>query len=365
MTFKELLNSVQFEDVAPHIVRMDADAEHNLGWYKIHFDMLRLMTPVFHEDANDKVCKITLKDWEDGTGPHLDAYPMEGDLWEHSLTKELVIAPDVQASNEELAACCLWHTSFWGFVEKHVSDSHRTDGFGLNSLDRWTDYAYYRSKAMWRFAFIRRHGGVIPTIQELSQSKKRGLINRAKGSVCYGRKPLNRQKRKRCFRTEFMGHYYERMTNIGDFIVQSIPALSNKGNYLIKREQRELAHYAERENGRMKSNHITTEQLCGLFRSELFRTEEIMSYANEGESGAKYLFDLISKYDMVPMMDGIVVRLVTGIEHDVLTEDEQRLCDLLKEGRKYAGFIFDVNPSLGNQVLISYAAYNSTNTLID
>lgn len=341
MTFQELLNNVRFEDVAPHIVRMDSDAGQNLGWYKIYFDMLRQMTPVFHEDANDKVCKITLKDYEDGTDPHLDAYPMEGDLWEHSLTKEIVIAPNVQASNEELAACCLWHTSFWGFVKKHVSGSHRIDSFGLNPLDRWTDYAYYKSKAMWRFAFIRRHGGVIPTIRELSQSKKRGLINRAKKSICYGRKPLNRQKRKRCFRTEFMGHYYERMANIGDFIVQTIPALSNKGN------------------------RITTEQLCRLFRSESFRTEEIMSYANENESGAKYLFDLISKYNMVPMMDGIVIRLVTGNEHDALTENDQRLCDLLKEGRKYADFIFDINASLGNQVLVNYATYNSMSSLID
>ena len=113
MTFKELLDNVRFEDVAPHIVRMYPDMEQSLGWYKIHFDMLRLMQPVFHEDANDKVCHITMKDWEDGSGLHLDAYPMEGDLWEHSLTKELIIAQDVKATNEELAACCLWHTSFY------------------------------------------------------------------------------------------------------------------------------------------------------------------------------------------------------------------------------------------------------------
>ncbi len=87
--------------------------------------MLRLMQPVLHEDANDKVCHITMKDWEDGSGLHLNAYPMEGDLWEHSLTKELVIAPEVAASNEELAACCLWHTSFYGFVEKQVDEHFR------------------------------------------------------------------------------------------------------------------------------------------------------------------------------------------------------------------------------------------------
>ena len=82
MTFKELLDSVRYEDVAPHIVRMYPDMRQSLGWYKIHFDMLRLMQPVFHEDANDKVCHITMTDWEDGSGLHLDAYPMEGYLWE-------------------------------------------------------------------------------------------------------------------------------------------------------------------------------------------------------------------------------------------------------------------------------------------
>ncbi len=54
MTFKELLNSVQFEDVAPHIVRMYPDMKNSIGWYKIHFDMLRLMNPVYHEDANGR-----------------------------------------------------------------------------------------------------------------------------------------------------------------------------------------------------------------------------------------------------------------------------------------------------------------------
>ena len=49
MTFKELLDCVQFEDVAPHIVKMYPDIGQSLGWYKIHFDMLRLMQPVFHD----------------------------------------------------------------------------------------------------------------------------------------------------------------------------------------------------------------------------------------------------------------------------------------------------------------------------
>ena len=63
-------------------------------------------------------------------------------------------------------------------------------------------------------------------------------------------------------------------------------------------------------------------------------------------------------------MNGIVVRLVTGTEHEVLTEDENLLCNLLAEGRKYGDLILDYDPALSNQVVISYAAYNSNNPLV-
>lgn len=340
MTFKELLNSVQFEDVAPHIVRMYSDMEHSLGWYKIHFDMLRLMQPVFHEDANDKVCNITMKDWEDGSGLHLDAYPMEGDLWEHSLTKELIIAPEVKASNEELAACCLWHTSFYGFIEKHMDNRFRIEEQDLNTLDRWDDSLYYKARAMRNFSIIRKHGGVIPTIRQLSKSKKAELVKLSKESMWWGKTHTNRIKRKKWFRTEFMEHYYERMAAISNYIVHAIPALSDDRNYM------------------------SVEQVCELFHSDLFCSEEIMSFAPDGESGAKYLYDLLSSYDMIPKMDGSVERLVTGTKHEVLTEDEKRLCNLLAEGRKYSDLILDYDPSLGNQVVISYAAYNSKTSLV-
>ena len=340
MTFKELLDSVRFEAVAPHIVRMYPGMDQSLGWYKIHFDMLRLMQPVFHEDANDKVCNITMKDWEDGSGQNLDAYPMEGNLWEHSLTKELIIAQDVKAANEELAACCLWHTSFYGFVKKQVEEHFRIYDLDMTTLDRWNNSLYYKVRAMRYFSIIREHGGFIPTIRQLSKSKKAELVKRAKDSVWFGSTPLNRIKRKKRFRIEFMKHYYERMTVIGDFIVQAIPALKDDRNYM------------------------SVEQLCGLFHSELFCTEEIMSFASDGESGAKYLYDLLTSYDMIPKMDGIVVRLVTGTEHEVLTEDEKFLCNLLAEGRKYGDLILDCDPALGNQVVISYATYNSNNPLV-
>ena len=323
MTFKELLDCVRFEDVAPHIAKMYPDQRQSLGWYKIHFDMLRLMQPVFDEDANDKVCHITMKDWEDGSGPHLNAYPMEGDLWEHSLTKDLIIAPEVAASNEELAACCLWHTSFHGVVEKQVDERFRTKELDLDTLDRWDDSLYYKARAMRNFSIIREHGGFIPTIRQLSNSKKAELVKQSKVSIWPSKTSLNKIKRKKRFRIEFMEHYYERMAVISDFIVHAIPALKDARNYM------------------------RVEQLCELFHSDQFWTKEIMSFASDGESGAKYLYDLLTSYDMIPKMDGSVVRLVTGTEHEVLTEDEILLCNLLAEGRKYGDLILDYDPALG------------------
>ena len=103
MTFKELLDSVSYDEVERQIrIMYNYPETGKLGWYKIHFDMLRLLTPKHDDDANDDVCHITMENWDDGSRPHLHAYPMEDDLWEHSLTKEIVIAPDVKATNEEL-----------------------------------------------------------------------------------------------------------------------------------------------------------------------------------------------------------------------------------------------------------------------
>ena len=60
-------------------------------------------------------------DGEDGR--YLSAYPIEGDLWSATAGKEMVISPEVTASKEEIAAQCLWHTSFYGFTQEEV------DGF--------------------------------------------------------------------------------------------------------------------------------------------------------------------------------------------------------------------------------------------
>lgn len=340
MTFKELLYSVSFEEVAPELMRMYPNTEHDLIWYKIHFDMLRLMTPKHHDDANSDVCQILRYDWEDGRGPFLDVYPMEGDWWEHSLTKEIKICTDAIVTNAEIVACCIWHTSFYGFVKEQQEESLRFDEGDLDIKDRWDDYIYNKARAERYNSIIRKNGGFIPSVKELSPAKKQELISRAKENFQYIRQTIKKKKRGRMFRREFMAHYYERMMNISRFIVYAIPALSDV------------------------RNNMNIDYLCGLFHSDLFSSESMTSYADEKTNGILYFIDLFENYDVKPKLDRIVVVLTTGEYHQKLTEDEDYLCRLLIGDCKSSDILLATDPSLGRQVRINYAAFNSKDPLV-
>lgn len=327
MTYKELLCSVTFEEVEPHIVSMYPEHKDIIGWFKLHYDMLRLMEPKHHDDSNGDVCKITMEDWEDGTGLHLDAYPMEGDWWEHSLTKEIVLDANVHATNAEIAACCLWHTSFYGFVEGQKMDWLRGD---------------YKPKAMELKKMILRHGGYVPSIRELLPSKRQELIEKAKKDVGYGNKRANRTKRKRLFRHVFMEKYYERMVAIGNFITKVLPALSIEVNYL------------------------TISQLCNLFHSGTFASVTIQSYADKTTDASSYLTDLITRYDMLPQADNVIIYLAAGHPWNkppLVNTNEDLLLTALRdkvitteEIEGSVDIVFDYKPDLGNQIEITVVA---------
>ena len=151
---------------------------------------------------------------------------------------------------------------------------------------------------------------------------------------------MNKIKRMRMFRREFMGHYYERMMNISRFIVHSIPALNDD------------------------RNNMSIKQLCGLFHSDLFCSEVFTSYADEKMSGVQYLCELFDKYGIEPRLDRMVMVLTTGEYHPELTEDEKNLCKILIGDCKSSHILLVTDPSLGKQVRINYATFNSENPLV-
>jgi hypothetical protein len=137
-----------------------------------------------------------------------------------------------------------------------------------------------------------------------------------------------------------MAHYYERMAAISRFIVQAIPALSDK------------------------RNNMSMDQLCGLFQSDLFSPETITSYGDENTNGAKYLCELLEMEDINTRLDRMVVVLTTGDYHKELTEDEQRLCKLIIGDCKSSNILVATDLSLGRQVRIDYATFNSEYPLV-
>ena len=99
MTYKELLDSVTFDEIVPFIERYHG--WNALALYKVHYDNLRHLTPKQGEETTATVSNGEPDEsWPE---PHLSAFSLEGDLWEHSLAKELIIEPDVKASLAEIA----------------------------------------------------------------------------------------------------------------------------------------------------------------------------------------------------------------------------------------------------------------------
>ncbi len=116
MTLKELLCSISFEKIEPHIALLypDMATPRMLELFRSHHKLLRRLIP--QVDESEQPCIITMTKWEEDESPLLDAYNIEGCEWEAALSKEVVIEPEVTASLPEIAACCLWHTSFYGFT---------------------------------------------------------------------------------------------------------------------------------------------------------------------------------------------------------------------------------------------------------
>ena len=338
MTFKELLDSMTFQDVAPHLIRLYPNIGDDLLWYKFHFDMLRLMTPCRHDDANSDVCLISIDDCNDGTGPHITAYPMEGDYWEHSLTKQIVLQPGIEATNPEIAACCLWHTSFCGFSDEQRNDIFRVvDGIDPEAISRWDDFTYYREISNRFCSIIRKHGGVVPAIRELSPFKKKELLSDTKRSYWCSEEPVNRLKRLRGFRREYMAHYYERIMHISRFIVQAIQV-----------------------SGAEQAPKIM-DSLCSMFMSTSFYSEKYQSYADETTDSAQYLLESLESYSKNAIRyDNMIVILTTGVQHETLTTQEQSLCNYMTAGCQTHHVILATDESLGRQMLLNYATYTFT-----
>lgn len=303
MTFKELLDSVTFDEVAPHICRMYPEMKHSLMWFKIHFDILRQMTPKHHDDANDDVCHITIENMEDGNGCCLNAYPMEGDFWEHSLTKELVFAPDVKVSNAELTACCLWHTSFYGFTDQMEDAASRWENY-RNGL---TEEEAEEQKIRRCIHKIEEAGGYVPSIQEL-------------------------------FGIDSENQYRKRMGIVSEFVVEALPSETDIVN-------------------------LSIEDLCRLFYARHCKWYSFKSYCRDVAQRSAYLKELIEKYNAFDcgVLEHAIIIISTSPEYPLLMEEMNLVDDIASMCSGSVAIIVKMDDKLENEMKLSVAFYEYEN----
>ena len=293
MTLHELLQQVSFEDIVPFAERYHGG--NSLAWYKIHFDLLRHLTPKPGEKTTATVSNGDLDAWR--PEPHLDAYPLEGDSWVHSLAKELIIEPDVKASLAEIAMCCLWHTSFYGFTEEQLNETfERLNYYSMDLLDH--DITRLRAKRVIRA--VVEAGGKIPSIKEYLKvkafnheirSKCKKFKSRKKGAakadlrMCSLRRYAHRIIRK---------EYYNRIYLAGDVI-----------------------------RAMLKSSMAHVEDMKPLLLCGHMQSYEYKSYAFDSQKRVAWMKELIEKYDAYkkPPLKNCVVCIGSSSAHPFRTEE--------------------------------------------
>ena len=330
MTIKQLLDSVTFDEVLPHIIN-DNGYTKNLGWYKIHFDMLRMLTPLRHDDK-ESVCSWGLNE-NDGFH-YMDFNPTLYDMpWEHVLTMDINMDSDVILPNAELAAYFIKQTSHNRFDDLEIDDciSDREIKQIIKTIDSY--------------------GGYVPSFRHWSPAHRAIIVKQAKKYLVALKRAIhyrcNRSKSKKMFREATNDIYYQAIWLIGRFIIYAYSALEKP------------------------THDMNIKLLCRLFYAERYNMPVyIRSYADETKSGADYVMELIDKYHILDLnqpdrANRSVLVFKTGRADYRLTSSEQKLCYKITDRFEFNDIIFAIDPSLGKQIEIAFINYESKENLLD
>ena len=293
MTYKELLDSVSFDEIVPFIERYHG--WNALAWYKVHYDYLRHLTPKQGERATATVSNGEPDEsWPE---PHLSAFPMEGDYWEHSLAKELIIQPDVKASLAEIAMCCLWHTSFYGFTEEQVDERFENlDFYAEDMLD--SDITRFRAKRV--IHAVEAAGGKIPSVKEYM--KIPAFRNKIR-SKCKEFKSRKKALAKSCIHSRSMRSY---------------------AHHIIRKEYYDRIWVASDViRAMLKSSMTRVEDISKLLLCNHMQSCEYKTLAFDSQKRVEWMKELIEKYEAfyMPPYKNCVVCIGTSSVHPLRVEE--------------------------------------------
>ena len=290
MKFKELLQKVSFDDIVPHISRLDKNPwdreKYLIPYYKETYDILQHM----QAEETDKQVRFYM-DYDNaeryGEESRVEMYlyedDFESDYWPTNLGKEIVLGENVELSDEEIAAYCLFHITIYGFSPE---ETKKREPEPLNSYEE-------QALALWEkqdanYTRIKRKAKDLVYRPEVWKMKNMRMSHR------------NRMKRMRDHRQD------------------------------MRIEQLERMGQAERAIERMLSTTraLSREQLAYLFNARLIQQDVSHSRAYDHTRRMDYLWEILTKYtapDDRPYTHTVTV-LSTAPNYP-LTATEQQMFD--------------------------------------
>lgn len=123
MKLKELLLSTDFDMLIPALKK---EGYLGIRQYREAYDILCHLTPADESEINDPQIRVEwvkpVEGYEDEE-PYINVYNCEGDLWEHNVAKEVVVADDCKLTKEEVIAKILWSCTFYGYTPQTLKDT--------------------------------------------------------------------------------------------------------------------------------------------------------------------------------------------------------------------------------------------------
>lgn len=327
MTYQELLHNVDFRKVADAYCMMYPGQAHMLPFLKCHYDMLCNTTPIFDPDANSQVCRVIMRCDEWDKEWYLSAFSMEGDLWSATLCKTLEVDPVVTASLEEIAACCLWHTSFYGYTEEQLAKT-------AEEFSEWrnkNDLEIYQQKLLRNLSTIEEDYSYISTLPSLKDIYKVVKSRANERYKIYRVRHVKKRIRNRWFRREFIRvEYYRYLYELSQFILD------------------------------VKSPDESINGLCRFYRVKKFIVYNYRSYTYGKCDPAEYLCELIDEYKAFDKIyENVYICLVRPYENNLsLTETERRLCYSIKSSCKvedcYVSIKYDLSLMSEMRMIVAF-----------
>lgn len=254
MTLKELFSAVDFHRVWQVIIRHYPEMEKSRIGMKQAFDEIRLIEPE-PDDVDEKI-EVGLIHDEDND--YIRVMHCSNHYRRIVAGREIVITPELDISQEELAAHCLWELTYWGFSDEDAAETLRvhTSSWGISNK-YWLEY--WEKDRLW-----------FPPIKWEDYPPKIG----------------NRSKRKREYRRE------KRLRQL-------------RRNAKIEELQQHL-----------NCNNIDFDLWPILKDCETFTAETDRSFSDVPDDAEKYLCDLYSNYeynaDAAGDEDTMTIVILTG-----------------------------------------------------